>query len=228
LQPELNYAKKKKSNIARIKERNNQGERAMRDLGKIQAELMSQIKKASEQGDGNRLGVLGPIAAEMDRIGKEWESRLTPSEGIIATSKNGRELLDVKFAGKRISSVTILGEHAPVGSYREALLTVAKRLRAKYPDFDSVAPRVRGRFPYFSENKKDLRLGEKVTNSKLYIETHNSADRQWKICAEMVRAFGHDPDDPSILHFDVAPNRTRAVKGTRMFRHDDEDEEVGI
>ena len=191
----------------------------MRDLAKIQADVMDRIKKASAQGDGSLLGVLGPIAAEMDRMGQEWESRLTPSESVTVPVRNAAGHLDAEnFAGKRISAVTILGEYVPVGSYKEALLTVAKRIQAKHPDFDSVAPRVRGRFPYFSENKKDLRIGEKLTNSKLYIETHNSADRQWKICTELVGAFGHDPNDPSVLRFEVASNRTRAPKGSRKFR----------
>jgi hypothetical protein len=194
----------------------------MHDLGKVQTEVMSQIRKASSQGDGFLLGVLGPIAAEMDRKAQEWESLLKRSASGPAPVKNGASSSHVvEFAGKRISGVTILGESILVGSYKDALLAVAKRLQAMHADFDSVAPRVRGRFPYFSEDKSDLRHGEKLKNSKLFIETHNSADRQWKICTELVTAFGHDPSDPSVLRFEVAPNRTRALKGSRNLERED-------
>jgi hypothetical protein len=199
----------------------------MRDLAAIQTEVMTQIRKASSQGDGYLLGMLGPIAAEMERKAQEWESLLKRTGSGPVPTKNGapaRHL--VEFAGKRISGVTILGESILVGSYKDALLAVAKRLQAMHADFDSLAPRVRGRFPYFSEDKSDLRHGEKLKNSKLFIETHNSADRQWKICTELVTAFGHDPSDPSVLRFEVAPNRTRALKGSRNLKRDDNEDYI--
>lgn len=191
----------------------------MLDLGKIQTEVMNGIRDASDKGDAFVLGVLGPIAAEMERKALEWESRLKAFEG-ASVPEQGRAPdplgVTVDFTGKRISGVTILGESIPVGSYKDALLAVARSLQAKHRDFDEVAPTVHGRFPYFSENKSDLRNGEKLRNSKFFIETHNSAERQWKISVDLVKAFGHDPRDRSVLRFHVEPNRTRARKGARV------------
>ncbi len=190
----------------------------MRDLGTIQAEVMNRIKKASLEGNGHVLGVFGPVAAEMDRKGAEWESLLNlapsggPTPGAQGTTNGGPTQQDngsVDFEGRDIYGVTILGISVPVGSYKAALLAVAERLQAAHPDFDMIAPRVRGNGPYFSENKSDLRKGERLKNSKLFIETNLGSDRIWKICRQLVRSFGHNPDDASVLHFDVAPQRTR-------------------
>jgi hypothetical protein len=168
-----------------------------------------------KQDDVALLGVLGPLAAEIDRMAEEWAARLRYCENGSMTQRTSastpRTTLGV-FAGKRIFGVKVLGRSAPVSSYKEALLVVAKHLQATHPEFDSVVPRVRGRFPYFSERKSDLRMGEKLDNSKFFIETHNSADRQWAICADLVRAFGYDPSDPSVLHFEVESSRTRKLK----------------
>jgi hypothetical protein len=190
----------------------------MQELGKIQAEVMNKIRKASEQGNGLLLAALGPIAGEMERMGQDWESRLKHLESGPAPARNGTRgpATTVDFTGKRISAVTILGQTISVGSYKDALIAVATRLQATHPDFDFVAPNVRGRLPYFSENEADLRHGERLKNSRLYIETHNSAPRQCQICTELVKVFGHDPNDPSVLHFEVEPIRTRARKGSRF------------
>jgi hypothetical protein len=211
---------------------NIQEEAKMLDLGAIQKEVMTQIRKASSKGDGYLLGLLGPVAAQMERMAQEWESLLKRSGSPVPNSNAPVPQAPipqvVKFEGKRISGVTILGESTPVGSYKDALLAVARRLQAAHADFDSIAPTVRGRFPYFSQDKSDIRRKpEKLKNSRLFIETHNSADRQWKICTELVETFGHNPSDPSVLRFEVAPNRTRALKGSKRSK-DDGDEEVEI
>jgi len=175
---------------------------------------MDRIRQASATADGHALGLLGPIAAEMERKGGEWESLLrlpatdaTP-QTIDPAAVNGDTNGDL--AGKDVYSVTILQSQVPVGSYKQALFSVVERLQAAHPDFDVIAPRVRGRGPYFSINKGDLRKGEHLKNSKLFIETNLGADRIWDICHRLVRTFGHNPDDPSVLHFSVAPQRTRA------------------
>lgn len=187
----------------------------MQDVGKIQKEVMDKIRKASSQDDVALLGVLGPLAAEIDRMAEEWATRLRHFEngsGTQRTSAPSPRVTQGAFAGKRIFGVKILGRSVPVNSYKDALLVVAKHLQMTHPEFDSVAPKVRGRFPYFSEKASDLRMGEKLANSKFFIETHNSADRQWAICAELVRAFGYDQTDPSILQFEVESHRTRKLK----------------
>jgi hypothetical protein len=182
---------------------------------------MERIRKASLEGDAYLLGQLGPIAAEMDRKAEEWESRLSPPSqgggpmGNGAPPPSGDKPDGSDFTGKRISAVRIFGEVVPVGSYKDALLAVAEKLQAMHSDFDSIAVSVRGRYPYFSESKADLRIGEKLKNSKLFIETHNSAERQVRISVDLMKAFGHDPKNPSVLNFQVEPNRTRAKKGAR-------------
>jgi hypothetical protein len=189
----------------------------MRDLGKIQAEVMDRLRKAlaSTGGDSHVLGVLGPVAAEMDRKGADWEAVLnhppngnpTPhvSTGPVPNT-NG-----TNFAGRDIYEVTILGSSVQVGSYKEALFAVLERLQAAHHDFDQIAPSIRGQGLYFSENKSDLRKGERIRNSKLFVETNFAGDRIWKICTDLVRRFGHDPNDKTVLHFDAAAQRTRAV-----------------
>lgn len=190
----------------------------MRDLGVIQAELMDRLKKAAVDGNGHELGVLGPAAAEMERKGAEWESLLNVASGGPATQAQGATNAGsatpqhngaVDFEGRHIYAVTILGFSVPVGSYKAALFAVTERLQAAHPDFDLVAPRVRGNGPYFSDNKSDLRRGEPLKNSKLFMETNLGSNRIWEVCRQLVRTFGHNPDDPSVLHFDAASQRTR-------------------
>lgn len=196
----------------------------MLDLGKIQAEVLKRIKQASTDSDvdGHTLGLLGPVAAEMARKAAEWQSLLdlrqngaSPQSNLYPHSgdlnPSGGEL-----AGKSIYAVTILGNRVPVGSYNQALLAVVKYLQAAHPDFDLIAPQVRGRLPYFSANGRDLRKPLLLKNSKLFIETNHGADRIWEICRRLVQAFGHNPDDSSVLRFEVASSRTRAVKGARL------------
>jgi hypothetical protein len=95
-----------------------------------------------------------------------------------------------------------------------------EHLQKRHPDFDQLAPNVRGRGPYFSTNplpapQGDLRKPERIQNSRLFIETNVGADRIWDICRRLVRTFGHNPDDLSVFAFDVAPARTRARKTRR-------------
>jgi hypothetical protein len=190
----------------------------MRDLGKIQAKIMDRIRAASAEGDGQVLGLFGPVAAEMDRKGAEWESCLNLP---IKASPNGAPLGNngslgvpasgAKLAGRDIYGVTILGNEVSVGAYIQAFFAVVERLRAAHPDFDTVAPRVRGHGPYFSANGSDLRKPQRVKNSSLFVETNLGADLIFDICRRLVAAFGHNPDDPSVLRFQVAAERTRPV-----------------
>jgi hypothetical protein len=187
----------------------------VKDLGKLQAEVMKRIEKASSEGDGHALGVHGPIAADMERKGIEWDSLLNLSQN-DATGQSTRIPYaeggdsNGELTGRDIYAVTIRGSSIPVSSYKEALFVVVERLQAAHPDFDQIAPRVRGRRPYFSPNKGDLRKGERLKNSRLFIETNVSADRAWYICQRLVETFGYNPNDRSVLHFDVAPQRTHA------------------
>jgi hypothetical protein len=123
--------------------------------------------------------------------------------------------------------VTALGQTGRVDSYKEALFYVVSRLKAQHPNFDTTAPNVHGRFPYFSLNSEDLRRPKALHGSKLFVETNVGSNRIWEICRDLVRVFGHNPDDPSVLGFDtsppldemagmvVEPTRTRAPKGSR-------------
>jgi hypothetical protein len=187
----------------------------MQNLGEIQAEVRRRIKKASAEDDGHALGLLGPIAAEMDRKGREWESLLNlPVSGTVPPQNNGAPIPESAedFEGKDIHFVTILGSRSPVGSYKEALIAVASRLQAAHSDFDSIAISVRGRRrPYFSANKDDLRKSERLRNSRLFVETNFPANQIYDVCRRLVSAFGNDPSDPSVLKFWAEPARTRRV-----------------
>lgn len=188
----------------------------MKDLGKLQSSLMAQLRKATEAGDGNTLGRLGPIAADMEKKAREWSSIIDPpSNGspllnAVPVEPSGGGLDSRSFAGKRIYSVTIIDSKVPVGSYKDAFQCVIERLQSIHDNFDQLAPNVRGRFPYFSDDPKKLRKPKQLQRSNLYFETNIGADRIWEICCRLVRTFGYDPGQPGVLSFETDSTRTRA------------------
>ena len=103
----------------------------------------------------------------------------------------------------------VLGKRIPISNYKEGLFTVVQELQAQHPDFVDVATRVKGNGPYFSAKREDLRIPEKLKQGKLFIETNQDSNRKWKICQDLVRYLGHNPEDPSVLSFEVQPTRTR-------------------
>ena len=188
----------------------------MEDLGRLQAEVWSRIREATKKGDGIALRVSSPVAAEMDGKYAEWKSRVDfenpPGPDIRTASVNGNGPKE-DLTGRRIRAVVFDGERIPVGSFRDALEWVVAKLQEKHSStFDTIAPQVRGRGPYFSEQAKQLRHPSKVASSKLYMETNLSSTMIAQTCRRLVEAFGYDS---KALQFDVEPVRTRAHKHFR-------------
>jgi hypothetical protein len=206
----------------------------MKNLGQLQSKVLSQLEKAAKIREAAH-PVWNQIAYEMDQKYEEWKSRLpngsnfTPPKPAPASSfqhivaNNGFE---ENLTGRRIYGIEFDGEEIRVGTFKDALLALTDTLQKKHPNtFDAVAPRVSGRHPYFSENAGDLTRPHKLDSSKLWIETCLSINVIVKICQRLVTEFGY----PSTLfRFDVAPNRTRARKGTRNLRQESNDLEDSL
>jgi hypothetical protein len=195
----------------------------MNDLGHLQALIWNKIKEATRDGDSTSLRVLGMIADEMDRKHNQWQGMLDKESspdgatGVPVSSHNGpvndgdaANPQIENFSGRSIRGFELAGHKVSVGSYKELLLGIIKLLQEQDLDrFETVAPQIRGRGPYFSERPDELRIHHRLTKGKLFVETNLNANLIVAICRRLVEAFGES------LKLDVVPFRTRQQKGTR-------------
>jgi hypothetical protein len=195
----------------------------MNDLGQLQTLVWTKIKEATRDGDSTSLRLLGKIADEMDRKHNEWHGMLVKgptSDGATSVpvssadapveGHNGASSQLEDFSGRSIRGFELAAHKVSVGSYKELLLGIIKILQEQDLDrFEAVAPQIRGRGPYFSERADELRIHQKLTRGKLFVETNLNANLIVTICRRLVEAFGEN------LKLDVVPFRTRQHKGTR-------------
>ncbi len=184
----------------------------MKNLGQLQTVVYDKIKKATEGGDGAALSVLGQIAGEMDRKHDEWQNLLDtgrPPNGAapaqVSPDAGPSDTFGASedFSGRSIRSFKLAGNTVSVGSYKELLLGVIKILQEKDAGrFETVAPQIRGRGPYFSEQSNELRLPHKLPG-KLFVETNLNANLIVAICRRLAQPFGET------LDLDVVPFRSR-------------------
>jgi hypothetical protein len=194
-----------------------------KSLGQLQATVWERIKEATQKGDGMALRRLGQIAGEMERKHDDWQTLLdtggqtangAASGPVLPTTgpgdrqgSNGAKVED--FSGRSIRSFKLAGNTVSVGSYKDLLLGVIKILQEKDPDrFETVAPQIRGRGPYFSENPNDLRLHHQLKKGKLFVETNLNANLIVAISVRLAEAFGET------LELDVVPFRSRQRRPT--------------
>ena len=195
----------------------------MKKLGDLQATVWDRIKKATHDGDGASLRVLGAIADEMDRQYDSWNKLLAngrdANDAIVpkdlpdlsenpvpGDGDSGRNRED--FSGRSIRAFELGGRTVPVGSYKDLLLGVIKTLQEQ--DFDrleALAPKIRGRGPYFSQRADELRLPHKLAKGKFFVETNLNANLIVDISRRLAHAFGQN------LKLDVVPFRTRLHRG---------------
>jgi len=191
----------------------------MKDLGELQTLVWAKIKAAISNGNSASFRTLGQIADEMDRKHDEWQRLLddgaassgmrgVPTSGPPADGRSvGATTKDEDFSGRSIRGFELAGQKISVGSYKELLLEVTKTLQEQDLNrFETVAPQVRGRGAYFSNNADDLRLGRKLPKGKLFVETNMNANLIVTVCRRLAEAFGEN------LKLDVAPVRTRKQK----------------
>jgi len=191
----------------------------MKDLGKLQTLVWTKIKDAIGSGDSASFRILGQIADEMDRKHDEWQRLLdngTASTGTREAPTSGpppdghgvrATIEDEDFSGRSIHAFELAGQKIPVGSYKELLLEVSRILQEQDLNrFETVAPQIRGRGAYFSNNADDLRLSRKLPRGRLFIETNMNANLIVTVCRRLAEAFGEN------LKLDVAPVRTRKQK----------------
>jgi hypothetical protein len=195
----------------------------MKDLGQLQTQVWKKVEEANKDKDGTSLDLLGKIVAEMDRKHSDWQSQLeeaTTSNGVVGIpvppnkeSANwdvgDARVEDEDFSGRSVRSFELAKQKVPVGSYKELLLEVIRVLQEQdLGRFETVAPQIRGRGPYFSQLAENLRLPKEI-KGKLFVETNLNANLIVTICRRLAEAFGEN------LKLDVAPIRTRRQKGMR-------------
>jgi hypothetical protein len=193
-------------------------------LARLEKEIWENIRDATARGDSGALRVLAPIADEMDRNYEDWQRRFSRIGEPDSQGQNGvgRPLAQDRrhdssgppddFTGRPIRGFELEGEKVPVGSYKEMWLELAKRLSRNRPEkFVEAAEQVRGRHPYISRDKRDLRMASALGDG-LYVETNLNANLIVEICRRLVGAVGYDQSE---FRLDVVPFRTRAVKGLR-------------
>jgi hypothetical protein len=186
------------------------------DLGKLQREIWIAVQKAASDGDGSALSVLGPITGDMKRKYHEWAAQFqqlstAKNQGMSQNGVPQGGLVGDDFTGKAIRGFEFGGDKVAVGTYKEMLIELARRLlRAKPGEFNAAVQRVRGRRQYFSDRKEDLTVPGQIEPGR-YVETNFPANQAIKVCRDLVQAFGYPA---ASLRLDVVPFRTRAVKRT--------------
>lgn len=196
----------------------------MKDLGRLQRIVLEKIKAASDSADGAVLGILGPIMGQMDEMHDRWLTMLGTPPTAAPNSPSPRNhrplngasrdaLSPADVTGHRIRDAEFAGERLNVSSYKDLLLTLIRRLQALHPnDFDTKAPQVSGRYPYFSSDPKKLRSPKKIDGT-LFVETNLNSRLIVEICRRLITSMGHSQDE---LKLDVEPFRTRSRGETNV------------
>ena len=165
----------------------------MKDIGKLYDRAWSDLRVATADGDAATVRRLGAVVDEMDRMYEQWSRQIgnggseqAPPNGAVLEPRQSGDSDD--FTGRPIYGAEFCGKKVRLSSYKELLLNVIEECRTRHPDkFDSIAVRIRGRGPYFSENPRDLRSAHRLDGSRLYAETNLSAQIIVGICPKAPR-----------------------------------------
>jgi hypothetical protein len=184
----------------------------MKEIDSVQREAQKLLEEfATGKRAGGGLTALGRIIDDMNAKYDEWKAGLEvlSENGSSNGSDRGASMISQKstppseFTNRRLLGAKLFGQLLPVSNFNQLLLTVAGTLRRSDGErFDALAPRVRGRKPYFSSNRGDLRKAEQVRGSKLFVETNLDSNSIVKrVCWPLLEVLGHKYSD---LELDVS------------------------
>jgi hypothetical protein len=184
----------------------------MKEIDSVQREAQKLLEEfATGKRTGGGLTALGRIIDDMNAKYTEWKAGLEvlSQNGGSNSSDGGASIISPKpappteFTNRRLLGAKLFGQPLSASNFNQVLLGVAGTLRRLDGErFDALAPRVRGRKPYFSSNRGDLRKAEQVRGSKLFVETNLDSNSIIKrVCWPLLELLGHKYSD---LELDVS------------------------
>jgi hypothetical protein len=103
------------------------------------------------------------------------------------------------YTGKSISSFSFRGSKYVARSWKDLLIKLCDIINTSHRnEFEKTLNIVGRKRPYFSLTGNELRVPEKINNSKIYVETNLNANRIVKICFDMLATFNYADNDLKI------------------------------
>jgi hypothetical protein len=214
----------------------------MYNLGELQDRIWKSIEEATATKDAQKLGVLSVIADDMEKRLREWDKGYReiqnggssasslpisiPPRGPSQYTSGGWVTADddAIYTGRNLRRAILFDADLNVHAFNELVLGVVQKLRSRNPvAFAREAVLVHGRKPYFSDRQGDLRKGEPVEGTKIFVETNLSSNYCVKLCHDLLIALGEDPKDLKLELTPVGATPTRTRRRRRRQIAIDED-----
>ncbi len=105
----------------------------------------------------------------------------------------------ISYTNRKISSFIFKNKFYEVNSWKEFLIKIIEILVQDHKnEFEKVLELKGKKRPYFSENKKDLRIPYRIKNTKVYVETNLSANAIVAIIKKVISLFGYTESELTI------------------------------
>ncbi len=137
------------------------------------------------------------ISANLSKIESPYRPEAEKKAGIlkiaVPTGING------SYIGKSVTAFSFQGTRYTVRFWKDILIEICNIMSSMHRNnFERVLTLQGRKRPYFTKNKNELRLPEKIKNTDILVETNLSANGIVKMCLDVVSLFGYLKEDFTI------------------------------
>lgn len=120
------------------------------------------------------------------------------------TESNGKNnYIPSEFTGKNLVSVIIFNKEYIVNFWKDIVILVSELIYELHNnDFENILKIKGKKRKYFSKEQNELRKPNKIKNTDIFCETNLSAKDCIRISKEVLKEFGHKPEELEVKYED--------------------------
>ena len=123
----------------------------------------------------------------------EAEKKVDILKTAVPTEING------SYIGKSVTAFNFKGTRYEVRFWKDILIETCNIMSSMHRNsFERILTLQGRKRPYFTKNKNELRLPEKIKSTDIFVETNLSANGIVKMCLDVLSLFGYTKDDITI------------------------------
>ena len=179
---------------------NEMQERPPRELLRLIQERGTQAKDLKPTQDEIREYLMG-IAHGQPLPGPVTDGDSSTRPSIASTGKVSKKQPKSGDSKRKPSAFVLFGNRHLVNSWAAVLVGVAEQLHQRHESKFHQALELRGkkrRQPLIGRSKGDVFRGRQISDSEFWININHSSERVIYWCHELLKKFGHSPDDLQI------------------------------